>query len=69
MRKLNELGYVEPIKAFVASGRPFMGICLGFQVLFEGSDECPGLQQEQTAAHRRDALVSPIAYDQCGRHR
>ena len=30
---------VEPIKQFVASGRPFLGICLGLQVLFSESLE------------------------------
>ncbi|OQO04024.1 Imidazole glycerol phosphate synthase hisHF [Cryoendolithus antarcticus] len=39
-------GYVEPVKAHIASGKPFMGICVGIQALFEGSDEAnavPGL--------------------------
>ncbi len=26
-----------------ASGRPFLGICVGLQMLYEGSDECPGV--------------------------
>jgi glutamine amidotransferase len=30
---------VEPIKAHVASGRPFLGICLGLQLLFSESEE------------------------------
>jgi len=36
---------VEPIRAAIASGKPFLGICLGLQILFEGSDEGrePGL--------------------------
>ena len=32
-----------PIKAFVASGKPFLGICLGLQILFESSEESPGV--------------------------
>lgn len=32
-------GLVEPLKKFVASGRPLLGICLGMQLLFDGSDE------------------------------
>ncbi|KAK3072068.1 Histidine biosynthesis bifunctional protein hisB [Teratosphaeriaceae sp. CCFEE 6253] len=39
-------GYVEPVKAHIASGKPFMGICVGIQALFEGSAESssvPGL--------------------------
>lgn len=35
MQVLNERGYVEPLKQFVASGKPFLGICLGMQLLFE----------------------------------
>ncbi|MBE9129483.1 MULTISPECIES: imidazole glycerol phosphate synthase subunit HisH [unclassified Coleofasciculus] len=35
----------EPIKKAIASGKPFLGICLGLQILFEGSEEGtePGL--------------------------
>ncbi len=36
---LRQRGWVEPIKAFVASGRPFLGICLGMQLIFESSEE------------------------------
>ncbi len=32
-------GFVEPIRAWIAADRPFLGICLGLQLLFEGSDE------------------------------
>lgn len=31
----------EPIKKFISSGKPFLGICLGLQILFEGSEESP----------------------------
>ena len=31
-----------PILDWLASGRPFFGICIGYQVLFEGSEEFPG---------------------------
>lgn len=45
MRHLRERGLVEPMKAFIRSGRPFFGVCLGLQLLLEGSDEGvePGL--------------------------
>jgi len=39
MRSLEELGMVEPIRQFIAEGRPFLGICIGLQVLFTGTEE------------------------------
>jgi imidazole glycerol phosphate synthase glutamine amidotransferase subunit len=39
MARLESHGLVEPIRAWVAADRPFLGICLGLQLLFEGSDE------------------------------
>ena len=39
MERLRAGGFVEPIAAWVAQDRPFLGICLGLQLLFEGSDE------------------------------
>ena len=42
MRNLRELGLIEPIRRVVASGVPFLGICLGTQVIFEFSEEDGG---------------------------
>ncbi|SMC22557.1 glutamine amidotransferase / cyclase [Desulfacinum hydrothermale DSM 13146] len=42
MRVLRHRGYVDPLLAYLRSGRPFLGICLGLQALFEGSEEAPG---------------------------
>ena len=42
VRNLRERSMIGPIKDFLGSGRPFLGICLGFQVLFESSEEAPG---------------------------
>ena len=39
MENLNEMSLTELIQAFVASGKPFLGICLGMQMLFEESEE------------------------------
>jgi imidazole glycerol-phosphate synthase subunit HisH len=39
MRSLGELGLVEPIREAVQSGRPFLGICVGMQVLLGSSTE------------------------------
>jgi glutamine amidotransferase len=46
MTGLRERGLIEPICEYVASGRPFLGICLGLQLLFDRSHEdgiFPGL--------------------------
>jgi imidazole glycerol phosphate synthase glutamine amidotransferase subunit len=39
MDRLRRRGLVEPIRAWIAADRPFLGICLGMQLLFERSDE------------------------------
>jgi glutamine amidotransferase len=39
MDNLGRLGLVEPVCAAIAAGRPFLGICLGMQLLFEESEE------------------------------
>ena len=39
MQKLKALGFVKAIKDSVEAGKPFLGICLGLQLLFEESDE------------------------------
>src|SRR5437870_13826068 len=43
MRKLRERGLVEPLRAYAASGRPFLGVCVGLQLLFEESEEGGGV--------------------------
>ena len=40
-RSLRERGLTGPLRAWLAAGRPYLGICLGYQILFEGSDESP----------------------------
>ena len=44
MRLLTSQGYADPLKAYVLDGRPFLGICIGLQVLFDGSEESPGAE-------------------------
>jgi len=44
MNSLNNLEIAEPIKEKIASGTPFLGICIGIQVLFEESEEAPNVK-------------------------
>ena len=44
MEKLHSYGLVEIIKKCVNNGTPFLGICLGLQLLFESSEESPGVE-------------------------
>lgn len=44
MGKLKSYGLDSVIKEVVASGTPFLGICLGLQLLFERSDESEGVE-------------------------
>lgn len=44
MEKLNSYGLVSIIHEIVDKGTPFLGICLGLQLIFESSDEAPGVK-------------------------
>lgn len=44
MEKLHTYGLVEVIHKCVEKGTPFLGICLGLQLLFESSEESPGVE-------------------------
>jgi glutamine amidotransferase/cyclase len=41
MRILHHKKYVQPLKTYLQSNRPFLGICLGLQALFTASQEAP----------------------------
>ena len=43
MNNLNNYGLTEVIREFVSKGKPFLGICLGMQLLFERSEESKGV--------------------------
>lgn len=44
MGKLHQYGLVDTIQEVVEKGIPFLGICLGLQLMFESSDEAPGVK-------------------------
>ena len=44
MEKLKQSGLDEVIREVTEKGTPFLGICLGLQLLFEHSDEAPGVE-------------------------
>lgn len=43
MARLAECGYLQPLREYLAADRPFLGICIGLQSLFESSDESVGV--------------------------
>jgi glutamine amidotransferase len=59
VRAIRSLGLDEAIGTFAASGRPLFGVCVGMQILFEGSDEDPddGLAIVQGHVERLPASV------------
>jgi glutamine amidotransferase len=44
MRQLEEKGLVEPLLMRIEAGVPFLGVCLGLQLLFEASEEEQGVK-------------------------
>jgi glutamine amidotransferase len=44
MRKLRERGMEEACGEAFLSGKPFLGVCVALQAIFEGSEESPGVE-------------------------
>ena len=44
MSRLHEYGLVDVIREVAAKGTPFLGICLGLQLIFDRSEEAPGVE-------------------------
>ena len=41
MEQLSKRGLLEPIREWVSAGKPYLGMCLGYQILFDSSEEAP----------------------------
>lgn len=44
IQNLNKLGLLDAIKKFISAGKPYLGLCLGMQILFDESEEAPGVK-------------------------
>lgn len=42
MESLRRLGLADPLRDWISAGKPYFGICVGYQLLFDGSEESPG---------------------------
>jgi len=64
MANLRQHGLVEPIREYIASGRPFLGVCMGQQALFDvseegGEHECLGILPGRVVRFPRNGLKVP----------
>ncbi|EDO34303.1 predicted protein [Nematostella vectensis] len=64
MKRLQDKGFVEPLQEYIKQDRPFIGICLGMQMLFSGSEEFPdatglGVIPTQVKLLKSPGLVVP----------
>jgi imidazole glycerol phosphate synthase glutamine amidotransferase subunit len=50
MTKVKERGFLEPLRTMVANGTPYLGLCIGMQILFDSSEESPGVDGLQLVA-------------------
>ena len=64
MENLKKYGLVPVIHEIVEKGTPFLGICLGLQLLFESSDETPGVEGlgGENPAHTAKSGTEDSAY-------
>lgn len=71
MKQLHDKGWVEPLRAYLRAGRPFLGICLGMQTLFEARHAPPRARQPHIASNTQPAAHSQRADRRfaCGRAR
>lgn len=67
MNALHRRGLVEPIRQYATSGRPFLGICLGLQLLMESTEEgtapCLGIVPGKVKRLPRDLKVPHMGWN------
>ena len=73
MSNLRASGFVEPIREYIASGRPFLGVCVGQQALFDvseegGEHECLGILPGRVVRFSNGLKVPHMGWNQL-RHR
>jgi imidazole glycerol-phosphate synthase subunit HisH len=68
MAELERTGLAAAIKNYIASGKVFLGICLGMHLLFEASEESPGVKglAELTGNVRRFPALPGLKVPQMG---
>ena len=73
MARLRRRGLDAPIRAWIAAGKPVLGICLGLQLLFDGSDEDAsvtlGVLPGRTVRLRDAPRLPHIGWNQVDRRR
>jgi imidazole glycerol-phosphate synthase subunit HisH len=69
MQNLDAAGLIDPILSQIKSGKPFLGICLGLQMLFEKSEEgagspCLGLFKGRVVKFEGDMKIPHMGWNQ-----
>jgi len=69
MRSLKKLSLVGPIKEYIAAGRPFLGVCLGLQVLLTtteegGREECLDIVRGTVQKFSADLKIPHMGWNQ-----
>jgi glutamine amidotransferase len=63
-RALRESGLETPARQAIDAGVPFFGVCIGFQLLYQGSVESPGAEGLGVFAGQVDALPRGVKHPQ-----
>ncbi len=69
MKSLRQLHLVEPIRQVASAGRPFLGVCLGLQLLFDiteegGRHECLGIIPGEVKRLPSDQKIPHMGWNQ-----